>query len=140
MPSHVIPARSRWPFWLLILAWVCANSPQAATFAVLSWLAEARTFSHQRQLSVDVAHLLAGEAAPGREPLRVAAIDAAPQDPPPVPVPEAAVLKKILLSVEETAGANVPRLAAADRRRFEARTGGRRTTPPPHRPPRAADV
>ena len=54
----------RWPFWLLIAAWVCANSPQAATYAVLSWMAEAGSFSHQKQLSREVAFLLAGEKAP----------------------------------------------------------------------------
>ena len=56
----------RWPFWLLIAAWVSANSPQAATYAVLAWLADARSFSHQHRLTLDVAHLLAGEKVPKR--------------------------------------------------------------------------
>jgi hypothetical protein len=67
MTSH------RWPFWLLIAAWVCANSPQAATYAVLDWVASARHFSHQQQLAREVAHLLAGEKAPPRSRALVAA-------------------------------------------------------------------
>jgi hypothetical protein len=91
---------SRWPFWLLIAAWVCANSPQAATYAVLTWLAEARSFTHQQRLTVDVAFLLSGEKAAER----IAAADTATAAKLPPAVPADAVLKKLPLALERTAG------------------------------------
>lgn len=90
----------RWPFWLLIAAWVCANSPQAATYAVLTWLADARSFTHQQRLTVDVAWLLSGEKAPER----IAAADTATAAKLPPAVPADAVLKKLPLALERAAG------------------------------------
>ena len=91
----------RWPFWLLIVAWVCANSPQVATYAVLAWLAEARQFSHQQQLTRDVAHLLSGEKTPARETTVVVASDRGEEKASRPAVPAASVLKKIDLSTEK---------------------------------------
>lgn len=96
-PAPLSPPR--WPFWLLIAAWVCANSPQAATYAVLTWLAEARTFSHQQRLTVDVAFLLGGEKAPAR----ITHAESAPSAELPPAVPADAVLKKLPLALERTA-------------------------------------
>jgi len=45
----------------LVAAWLGANSTPAINFTLLSWVAEARTFSHQARLGAEVAALLAGE-------------------------------------------------------------------------------
>lgn len=96
---------ARWPFWLLIAAWVCANSPQAATYAFLTWLAEARSFAHQQRLTIEVAFLLGGEKAPER----VARTEnTAPAQPPPA-VPPEAVLKKLPLALERATESPLPR-------------------------------
>ena len=86
---------ARWPFWLLLAAWFCANSPQAATYEIVVWLGEARHFSHQQRLSAEVAFILAGERAPAV----MAAARAAPERPFAPPVPAEATLKKIDLLV-----------------------------------------
>lgn len=100
---------ARWPFWLLIAAWVCANSPQAATYAFLTWLAEARSFAHQQRLTVEVAFLLGG----GKEPERVARTEnTAPAQPPPA-VPPEAVLKKLPLALEHATESPFPQCDAA---------------------------
>jgi hypothetical protein len=128
----------RWPFWLLIAAWVCANSPQVATYALLTWMAEARSFTHQQYLTRDVAHLLAGEKTPSR----TVALKQVSQEheSPGVPssVPSAAVLKKVDLSSEKS---SVVVFSAAILGTFERLSDWRCDAlrdPPPHGPPRAA--
>jgi len=133
------PTTHRWPFWLLIAAWFCANSPQTATYALLAWLGEARTFSHQQQLSRDVAHLLGGETAPSR----VAAVMARAKADEgalvklPSSVPASAVLKKIDLSVESVPGFNEPPATAIKRSGLTVGWSDCLRAPPPHGPPRA---
>lgn len=96
-PAQSRPAR--WPFWLLVAAWGCANGPQAAVYATVAWLVEARSFSHQHDLTRSVAHLLKGERAAGRVALVLQrnAPAAAPETP---PVPVEAVLRGIVLGLE----------------------------------------
>lgn len=127
----------RWPFWLLLAAWVCANSPQAAIYATLSWLAEAPSFAHQRQLTWDVAHLLSGEKPPERfatlakrplqEPLRNS-----------VPIPEEAVLRKLHLAGEKTGELPSPLLAAGKYANATTSMRDRWRAPPLLGPPRSA--
>lgn len=127
----------RWPFWLLLVAWGCANSPQVALYTVLTWAAEARTFPHQQRLTAEVAHVLAGERAPG---ILVQTRSELPARPPQPAIPAEAVLKKFPLSVELVAELLPPVLRAdwpldpvfvcADTLR----------APPPHGPPRAGGV
>ena len=130
--AAVTPASfRRWPFWLLIAAWVCANSPQAAIYAALSWMAEARHFSHQQQLKAGVERLLAGEQAPAA----VSATPAVPAERSPL-VPSDAVLKKISLALErgtEVLPPNANRFGCglADMPRPESPAAR-----PPHEPPR----
>jgi hypothetical protein len=97
-------AAARWPFWALLAAWVCANCPQAAVYAVVTWLAEARTFSHQYELTRSVAHLLKGEPSASRVAVILHRTQAGLPDgaPAPVvpPVPPESVLRKIPLCVE----------------------------------------
>lgn len=138
--THIL-AGSKWPFWLLLAAWICANSPQVAVYAVLTWMAEARTFSHQRDLSREVAHLLVGESAPGRAEEALARAQSAGQDAGSkragLPLPASVVVKKLDLAAEDVTAAPRP----AERANFgwgrEGGFGARRSTSPPHEPPRA---
>lgn len=88
-------SRARWPFWLLLGAWFCANSPQAVTYEIVVWLGNARSFSHQQRLTSEVAFILAGQPA-------AAALGGArtePAQPPSVPMPTEVTLKKFDLFV-----------------------------------------
>ena len=133
---------ARWPFWLLLAGWLCANSPQVAVYTVLTWLAEAREFTHQRDLTRDVAFLLSGEKRESRVGEVLARTAAAQQDHarnfPSAPVPAAAVLKKLDLASE--AGALLaPPLSRTGAGWLEFdESGSRRRTPPAHEPPRPA--
>lgn len=126
------PNSPRWPFWLLLAAWLCANTPQTATFVVLTWLSEARSFSHNERLVRDVAFLLNGEKAPG-------IIDAAknlPAEEPKAPLPAQVALKKLDLTLERTTEVLPPALRA--NRRLAATTIPREVLrdAPPTEPPR----
>lgn len=130
----------RWPFWLLIAAWFCANSPQAAVSAALTWLAEARTFSHQRELSREVAHLLGGEKAQGRVAAALAEAaqnESAKRMP---AIPAAAVLKKIDLAAEERTEVEPAEAVRNFVWRRENRMGAVRRAEPAHGPPRLSLV
>ena len=137
MRASVNKAPPRWPFWLLIVAWVCANSPQAATYALLTWIAEARQFSHQQQLTRDVAHLLVGEKAPTRQTVVATSDQGRESGGGRSQVPAGAVLKKIDLSTEKRME-HVGPIAA--RPSFDRATNWRTDAlraPPLHGPPRA---
>lgn len=121
----------RWPFWLLIAAWVCANSPQAAIYAALSWMAEARHFSHQQHLKAGVARLLAGEPAA----TAVAATPSLPVERPPL-VPPDAVLKKISLALERGTEVLPPILDRSGRDLADVPRPESPAAPPPYEPPR----
>lgn len=54
-----------WPFWILIAAWVCANTPAGVICGVIQWTEGAAHFSHQGQLESDVALILRGRETPG---------------------------------------------------------------------------
>jgi hypothetical protein len=127
---------SRWPFWLLIAAWVCANSPQAATYAVLTWLADARSFTHQQRLTVDVAFLLSGEKAPER--IATAATATAAKLPPAVPAD--AVLKKLPLALERAAESLVAPMAPEQGRPVSMGWPDALRSPPLLGPPRTQEA
>jgi hypothetical protein len=130
---------ARWPFWLLIAAWVCANSPQAATYAVLTWMAEARSFTHQQQLTFDVAHLLTGEEVPSKIVMAAAANNE--QAPEPLPaVPSGAVIKKIDLSAENTATLVRAAVISMRQESRDDRRDDALRAPPPHGPPRGIAI
>jgi hypothetical protein len=92
------PQTSRWPFWMLIAAWVCANMPQVALFALLTWVGEARSFTHQERLSLEVACLLTGQCESNT-------VDSTSKLPEPAPVPVIPIdllAKKLDLALEQT--------------------------------------
>lgn len=86
----------RWPFWLLVFAWICANSPQNACFEVISWAQGATSFSHQERLVSGVTELL------DDYPAEVTALAAAPVPEPATPaIPAGATIKKIELATTD---------------------------------------
>jgi hypothetical protein len=125
---------ARWPFWLLLAAWACANTPAIAVCALLTWLGEARHFSHQQRLVTDVAFVLTGHEAPGLG-VMAAVKDLPPSTTQPV-VPAGVELKKLDLAVEWAIKAARPAAGAKD---FVVRVlsvPDARREPPPHEPPR----
>lgn len=143
MRSSATPATRRWPFWLLLAAWVCANSPQVAVFSVLTWMAEARSFSHQGDLSRQVAQLLGGEAATSRVGEALARLDLPEQndeakEKAPLRAPTIVVLKKVDLTAEAVASVPPPTVRGIFVWENEDCFGASRRVAPPHGPPRSA--
>ncbi|HEX2855001.1 MAG TPA: hypothetical protein VHO24_17335 [Opitutaceae bacterium] len=131
------PSRKRrsagWPFWVLIAAWFCANTPQVAVYEFVSWLGSARHFSHQQRLQNDVVSVLTGDDASqlfmeGSE---------APATPFLPVVPTDAVLKKIELAVHHTSELLPPPVRALARAESESLVIGALRDRPPLEPPRA---
>jgi len=85
---------SGWPFWLLIAAWFCANSPQSVAYNLIVWAKGSQHFSHQERLKADVAFLLKGGEAPPAPRI----VKSPPARPVAEPIPTEAVLKKLDLS------------------------------------------
>jgi hypothetical protein len=131
-PRSSDSAAPRWPFWLLLVAWICANSPQIAIFTALTWLDAGRDFSHQQRLTQQVAFMLGGETAPG---IVAKAVEEAPVQPLP-PLPPDAFAKKIQLSVERSAEFLPPALRAGRPESAEISCRDAERAPPPHGPPR----
>jgi hypothetical protein len=132
------PSHARWPFWVLLAAWICAHSPQLALYTVVTWIAEARTFSHQHELTRSVAHLLKKETASSRVAYLVRQAKAdGPVRPGPA-IPADAVLRKIELAIQLSDG---PAPLAEEPRRFFVtgiRIPERLRPAPPQEPPRGA--
>lgn len=122
----------RWPFWLLIAAWGCANTPQVAVYTGLAWLAEAQSFSHQHRLSTDVAFVLAGKPTPQRIARAVKSTPSRPM----APVPAEAVVKKIPLAFESVVEVLPPALRASRPALIAWACPESLRAPPPHGPPR----
>lgn len=135
MPSFRRRSPARWPFWLLLAAWFCANSPQPAAYAVMSWLVEARHFAHQQALALDVARLLA--SAP-EEAKQIARADAKRAAPPALPAD--AVLKKIELACVPLIRGDGPTEARVNFASSSWRCPTPRAVVPPHGPPRARGI
>jgi hypothetical protein len=130
---------ARWPFWLLLAAWACANTPAIAVCAALTWLGEARHFSHQQRLVTDVAFVLTGHQAPGLGVL--AAVKDLPAPAPAAPAPAEIELKKLDLALERGTEVRPPEPQAGFFFARLAEWRDARREPPPHEPPRtnAAD-
>ena len=125
---------ARWPFWLLLAAWICANTPAIAVCAALTWLGKARHFSHQQQLVTDVAFVLTGNKAPGLGVMAAVKQVALPQPLP--PATSGLELKKIDLAVERLVEVRRP---TAREKEFVMHTVMPREAwrdAPPHEPPR----
>lgn len=126
------PQIFHWPFWALIVGWICANTPHVALFALLTWMEEARSFAHQERLSLEIACLLTGQS-------EGSTVNTAPKlpDPAPVPViPTDIFAKKLDLAIEQTSEI-LPLALRPNTRATESFSppDSLRATPP-HEPPR----
>lgn len=116
---------------MLIAAWICANTPQVALFAVLTWMAEARSFTHQERLSLEVACLLTGQP-------EARTVNTAAELPESVPVlPTDIFAKKLDLALEQ-ASEILPLALRLDPQapEFFSPPDSLRAAPP-HEPPRS---
>ena len=108
MRNPRITSRSCWPFWLLVLAWVCANGPQVIVHEAVVWVKGAQTFSHQAQLVAQVEQAMSAQ----NEPAMLAAkpTDAERSEVPAMPVETA--LKKLTLAAQPAMNAARPSAGA----------------------------
>src|ERR1022692_529976 len=79
-----------WSFWLLLAAWLCANSPQSVAYSLITWAMRSQHFTHQERLKADVARLLTGKGAPPAPRL----VESVPARPVAAPVPAEADLDR----------------------------------------------
>lgn len=133
-PFLARPGSARWPFWILLAAWWCANTPQAATFELILWFKGAAHFSHQQQLHSDVASLLGG----GRHAPRRDLSKAASQPPPSAPLLVKVTVKRVDLSVQAEDQAEAGGESGQPILATNARIPDRLTVAPLLRPPRLA--
>ena len=132
---HSQKPAAKWPFWLLVAAWWCANTPQAATFEVILWLKGAACFSHQAELKEDVSAILTGtpklahsrHGQVGRE-----------TPPPAVPLAKTVAIKRVSLCLQEVSVSSDGPSAGVAIRRLHDHVPDRRNSPPRLRPPRLA--
>lgn len=128
-------------FWLLALAWLCANLRPATVTASLDWLAGSKRFSHQQRLTARVATLLAGDSTTAAAPATTVARTTPPEPTPPRPpaAPETPFKKlEVPLAREITRLAPPSAFTLAGVVDFSLH--GRDRAAPPHGPPRAANA
>jgi len=87
----------------LLLAWLCAQQPQALVVGVLSWLQSSTRFSHQQELTESVRITLTHAGQSNREDGVYAGNDAAtsPKPVPAMPAPSI-LLEKVQLAIVGT--------------------------------------
>lgn len=119
-------------FWLLLAGWICANNPQAALVATITWLQEAHRHSGHQNLNLAVAELLGGSP---KAPLRMAESRKSERPDPP-PATAEFTLRKLELAVETGLGELVHGDSLCDARCPLALTAESRSYPPLLGPPR----
>jgi hypothetical protein len=128
---------ARWPFWLLVAAWWCANTPQAATFEVILWLKGAAYYSHQADLHDQVAAMLTGVPRVARAHGHGGQI-LRETPPPAVPLAKNVTIKRVSLCLHEERISSAGQRAGELIRLLHDQVPERRTSPPWLRPPRLA--
>jgi hypothetical protein len=119
-------------FWLLLVAWGCANNPQAAVVATITWIQETHHRSGHRNLNLAVAQLLSAE-----QKVAEVAAEAHDAEKPPLPtVPATLTLKKLALGLEPTGVVLMPRSVACGLGFADLLTHAAREYPPLLEPPR----
>ena len=106
-----------YPFWVLIAAWLCANTPQVASWHVILWVKQAQHFSHSSRLRAEVHALLSGR--PIDHSSRYVAQPVESETPSKPAVAADFSVKKILLSLE-TASPVTPSLLVPQRWREDS--------------------
>lgn len=122
-----------WPFWLLVAAWFFANTPQVGVYEFVSWMGQARHFSHQQRLQIEVAVFFTGQ-----QESAASLAEHAPEKPFLPIVPAEAVLKKIELAVQSTSEVLPPVIVAAVYAEGMGTVPEPRRDEPPHEPPRVS--
>ena len=117
---------------MLVVAWLCANSPQEMTLRLATWTKDARTFSHQERLKAEVAALLSRTNA---EPTQLAA-QPIPSQSMTVPVVVEVVPKKIDFYSPLSVQLPLPQVRKERRREYERRPFDLARAEPPVPPPR----
>jgi hypothetical protein len=133
--SRSLKRSARWPFWLLVAAWCCANTPQAATFELILWLKGAAYFSHQADLKAEVALILSG--APKAAHL-IANQSVRETPPPAVPLAKNVTIKRVGPFLVAESIASVATGASAAIVMTNQRVPERQIARPRLRPPRLA--
>lgn len=123
----------RLPFWLLIAAWLCANTPQVAAWHLIVWVKNAQHFSHQAQLQVEVASLLCGK--PVAKPVALASATHTGRAPAPL-APVDFTVKKILLLLVAGGGVSPPVLISPDWAEADLQDWPAHVADVPYPPPR----
>ena len=127
-------SRFRWPVWLLLAAWLAANSPPAATRNLLEWAGGARHLSHQDRLKGEVAFLLSGH----RPAPRVAkSLPARPASP---PIAIEAALRKIEFYLSAAVETVRPEARELNLRAGSLQLPESNRAEPPYPPPREERV
>ncbi|MFO1449566.1 MAG: hypothetical protein U1F61_15530 [Opitutaceae bacterium] len=126
----------RWTLWSLVMAWLCANGPQAAVYEAVLWVREAAQFTHQATLKEQVAAALAGRERPSRA-ARLAATPL-PAKPVAEKVPAEAVLKKTDLGWVEIEASTLHGVPEEQWIRVTAVLPPARVSDVPRTPPRSA--
>jgi hypothetical protein len=120
-------------FWLLTVAWLCANIQPGTPATLLQWLAEGRSFSHQQRLMSDVAVLLGGE----KEPVAVTESEPARPPAPRLPVVLEGMFKKLEVPLARDAPVVIPPTEEVALRAEDRAFASQERPPPPHGPPRS---
>jgi len=118
----------------LLLAWCCANRPQAIVFAVADWIQHAERFSHQEQMAERLRARLARASEPARDTAVAAAPDKEPRNhTPPVPAPSLPRIELSLWTALEMARPAPSEASEAGVRGSSGRRPREVPVPPPRR-------
>jgi hydrogenase/urease accessory protein HupE len=119
-------------FWILVAAWICANNPQAAAVATMSWVKEAHRRSSHESLNLTVAQLLGGQSKAPAPTVEPAKTERAGKPPAVVHF----TLKKLELASESTSSGLAPSRPVLPASQTKSLRAESRTYPPLLEPPR----
>lgn len=123
-----------WPFWLLLVAWMCANVPGRVTSHVLVWMIHAGSISHQEQLGAGLTRIAQGDSPSADVAAAEAQADSRiPFEP---ALPSEAKVKKIDLAAEVAEDCLVSSISRQPDWMSWTDIQGLLRDRPPHGPPR----
>jgi len=101
MLSARLSLRFGWGFWALVVAWVCAQSPQAAVFGIVNWASGAAHISHHDRLVVEVERAISAGGESDAAVIAVVQSKADEERGKPVALPMGSVVEKLFLALAE---------------------------------------
>lgn len=93
--------RFGWAFWALAVAWLCAQSPQAAVFEVVNWAAGVTHISHHDRLIADAERAISSVDKSDEVAIAMIQAKADEERGRPAALPIGSVVEKILLAFTE---------------------------------------